>query len=213
MPSPPSSDTIRRALTEFQLTASDLQVEQIQQYIKLLLAWNDKINLTAIREPIDILYRHFCESMFPANKIMFQSGRLADIGSGGGFPGIPLKIMRPDLTVFLIESNAKKATFLAEVARELELANTRVLVSRYEELGEEVAPLDIVTSRAVGEFVTFLDWSGSERVGAKEVMLWIGGQDLEQVRGIDGWQWLDAIPVPQSLRRFVLVGFPADIAR
>jgi 16S rRNA (guanine527-N7)-methyltransferase len=206
IPSPSSSDTIRRALGEFQLTADDLQVSQIQQYMKLLLRWNDKINLTAIRDPIEILYRHFCECMYAATAVPFQIGRLADIGSGGGFPGIPLKILCPELEVFLVESNVKKATFLAEVVRDLQLTNTRVLVSRYEELGEEVAPLNIVCSRAVGEFAPFLDWARSEQVSAHQVVLWIGGRDLVQAQGIAGWEWREPIAIPQSLRRFLLVG-------
>src|SRR6059036_1715172 len=93
----PSVAVIRRALAEFQLPAYDDQVLQIQQYIKILLAWNEKINLTAIRDPLEILYRHFCESMFGARHLPVENCRLADVGSGGGFPGLPLKIIRPDL--------------------------------------------------------------------------------------------------------------------
>ncbi len=110
---PLSAETIQRALGEFNLTASDQQVIWIQQYITMLLKWNEKINLTAIREPLEILYRHFCESMYAAVAVPLKRGRLADVGSGGGFPGLPLKIIRPDLQVFLVESNVKKATFLA----------------------------------------------------------------------------------------------------
>src|SRR5262249_21828594 len=139
----------------------------IQQYVRLLLLWNDKINLTAIRDPIEILYRHFCESMFAVGAVPIRNGRLADIGSGGGFPGLPLKILAPELEVFLVESNAKKATFLAEVTREIGLTNTRVLVSRYEELAEELVPLDWVCSRALGEFATFLNWAASPQIAAR----------------------------------------------
>lgn len=210
VPSPPSSDTIRHALTEFQITVSDLQILQIQQYIKMLLAWNDKINLTAIREPLEILYRHFCESMYVTTVVSFQKGRLADIGSGGGFPGLALKILRPEMEVFLVESDVRKATFLAEVVRDLQLTDTRVLVSRYEELGEEVAPLDIVCSRALGEFDPFLAWARSERVGAKQAILWIGGRDLEAVQKIAGWNWREPIGIPHSLRRFLLIGTAAE---
>jgi len=128
------------------------------------------------------------------------------VGSGGGFPGLPLKIVRPELEVFLVESNIKKATFLAEVLRELGISGSRVLVSRYEELAEEVAPLDIVCARALGEYANFLNWAGSERVAAKQAVLWLGGNDLEEVVSIDGWRWRDPIPIPQSLRRFLLVG-------
>src|SRR5436305_12996755 len=108
---------IRRALEEFKLPAYDDQALQIQRYVKILLAWNDKVNLTAIRDPLEILYRHFCESMFAAVAVPLVAGRLADVGSGGGFPGLPLRIFRPELQVLLIESNIKKATFLAEVVR------------------------------------------------------------------------------------------------
>jgi len=206
VPAPPSAEAVRRALGEFQVTVDDAQVSQIQRYIKLLGTWNDKVNLTAIRDPLEILYRHFCESMYAAAAVPLEVGRLADVGSGGGFPGVPLKIVRPDLQVFLVESNVKKATFLAEVVRELELTNISVLVSRYQELGEELAPLDVVCSRAVGEFGPFLKWAGSERIAAEQVVLWIGGRDLEEVRGIPGWEWREPIAVPRSLQRFLLVG-------
>src|SRR2546430_10893682 len=116
-PAIPSMAVIRRALEDFQLPAYDDQVVQIQQYIKILLAWNDKINLTAIRDPLEILYRHFCECMFAGSSVPMERGRLADAGTGAGLPVLPLKILRPGLQVFLIESNLKKATFLAEVIR------------------------------------------------------------------------------------------------
>ena len=204
----PSAEAIRRASAEFQLTVNDQQVQQIQQYIELLLRWNDKMNLTAIRDPLEILYRHFCESMFGAIAIPVEKCRLADVGSGGGFPGLPLKIIRPETDVFLIESNVKKATFLTEVVRELGLTGVRVLVSRYEELSEEVAPLDIVCSRAVGEFGPFLDWASSPDLSVQKVALWIGAQDAESVRRLQTWEWQEPKQIPHSLRRSILVGSP-----
>jgi len=203
---PISEETVRRALGEFKIPVKSQEVVLIQQYIKTLLRWNEKLNLTAIRDPLEILYRHFCESMFAAGAIPVDKGRLADIGSGPGFPGIPLKIVRPELELCLVESNIKKGTFLAEVVRELQLTNTRVLISRYEELGEEIAPLDYVCSRAVGEFQPFLEWAGSERVQALQVILWIGGRDLEEVRKLKSWEWGEPILIPKSLQRYLLVG-------
>ncbi|PYT80453.1 MAG: 16S rRNA (guanine(527)-N(7))-methyltransferase RsmG [Acidobacteria bacterium] len=197
---------IRRALEEFQLPAYDDQVLQIQQYIKILAAWNDKVNLTAIRDPLDILYRHFGESMFAGISVPIERGRLADAGTGAGFPGLPLKIMRPGLQVFLIESSIKKATFLAEVIRELGLKEAQVLVRRYEELGEEIAPLDYVCSRALGEYSKFLEWAHCEALAAKEVVLWISANDLEEVQKIQTWEWREPIPVPNSMRRVLLMG-------
>jgi 16S rRNA (guanine527-N7)-methyltransferase len=209
---PPSAAAIQRAMGEFGLQLNQVQVAQIQQYTKILLAWNDKINLTAIRDPLEILYRHFCESMFGVAFLPVEKCRLADVGSGGGFPGLPLKIMRPELEIFLVESNVKKATFLAEVIRELGLTDARVLVSRFAELGEELAPLDFVCSRALGEFAKFLDWAGCPSVSAKNVLLWLGGRDLEEVRTIPGWTWAAPKPMPHSLQRFLLCGARADVA-
>ena len=205
-PAAPTPETIRRALGEFDLTVDNKQVQQIQKYIDILLAWNDKVNLTAIRDPLEILHRHFCESMFAAPAVPVENGRLADVGSGGGFPGLPLKIIRPNLQVFLIESNIKKATFLAEVIRELGLSEARVLVNRYEELTEDVAPLDFVCSRALGDFGPFLEWAASEPVLASQVILWVGARDVEEIQKIALWAWREPIPVPNSLRRLLLIG-------
>jgi len=206
LPTPPSSAVIRRALGEFRLPVYDEQVLQIQQYIKMLLTWNEKINLTAIRDPLEMLYRHFCESMYAAEAIPMENGRLADIGSGAGFPGLALKVVRPGLQVLLVESNIKKVAFLAEVIRELGLNGAQVVARRYEELGEEVAPLDYVCSRALGEFPGFLEWARSEQIAAKQVILWIGARDLPEIHNIRTWEWREPIAVPHSLRRLLLVG-------
>lgn len=193
-------------MSEFEIALDSTQIEQIQQYTAILLRWNAKTNLTAIQDPLEILYRHFCESMLGALVIPAEKCRLADVGSGGGFPGLPMKILRPELDLYLIESNIKKATFLTEVVRELGLTGIRVLVSRYEELSEEVAPLDVVCSRAVGEYVPFLEWAGSPGISVQKVALWIGAQDAEAVRRLGGWEWRDPHPIPQSRRRCILVG-------
>ena len=203
---PLSASAISKALGEFQLQPTPEQVGTVQRYMSALMAWNEKVNLTAIRDPLEILYRHFCESMYAAAALPLQAGRLADVGSGGGFPGLALKIIRPELQVILIESNFKKATFLAEVVRELGFGDVRVLVSRYEELGEEVAPLDFVCSRALGEFGKFLGWAGSAHVAANQAILWVGGRDMDEIKKIDDWVWREPISIPRSLQRFLLVG-------
>ena len=144
--------------------------------------------------------------MYAAEAIPLEKGRLADVGSGGGFPGLALKIIRPRLQVFLVESNIKKVTFLAEVIRELGLTGAHVLARRYEELGEEIVPLDYVCSRALGEFPGFLEWAKSEQIAAKQVVLWIGARDLPEIQKISTWDWQEPILVPNSLRRLLLVG-------
>lgn len=203
---PIGEDVIRRALKEFQVDVNEEQVQQIQRYMAILQHWNEKLNLTAIRDPLEILHRHFCESMYAVVAIPLRKCRLADIGTGAGFPGIPMKILQPEIELFLVESNIKKGTFLAEVVRDLGLTNARVLISRYEELGEDMAPLDYVCSRALGEFGTFLNWAAMPQVGAGGAILWIGGRDVEEVRKIEGWKWREPIVMPNSLQRYLLVG-------
>ncbi len=173
----------------------------------LLLTWNEKINLTAIRDPLEILYRHFCESMYAAVAVPVENGRLADVGSGAGFPGIPLKIMRPNLNMFLVESNMKKATFLAEVLRNIELPDTRVLVSRYEELGEEIMPRWISSVLERWETLNRF-WLGQPRNVLQLNKLSCGSAGAIWTRravertGNGG----NRFPCPQSLRRYLLVG-------
>jgi 16S rRNA (guanine527-N7)-methyltransferase len=121
-----------RPADDERLTTNDLQ--SISTYIDLLLRWNARINLTAIRDPEQIVTRHFGESLFLARHLFPRPSSvpsvvkdsdfdpaptLADIGSGAGFPGIPLKLWAPEISLTLIESNHKKATFLREVARAL----------------------------------------------------------------------------------------------
>src|ERR1700688_4508369 len=202
----PSESTIRKAMNEFQIAVNTNQITQIQEYIRSLLVWNEKVNLTAIRNPLEILYRHFCETMFAAKVVELDQCRLADIGTGAGFPGLALKILLPEAEVVLVESNIKKATFLAEVVRALGITGANVLVSRYEELGDEIAPVDFLMARALGEFEAFLKWAATERVDAKRVILWVGTADVEQVLKSPGWTWEPAVSVPQSLRRVLLIG-------
>jgi 16S rRNA (guanine527-N7)-methyltransferase len=202
----PSESTIRKALSEFRIDVNTDQVAQIQEYIRLLLVWNEKVNLTAIRDPLEILYRHFCESMFVTKVVELGQCRLADIGTGAGFPGLALKILLPEAQIVLVESNIKKATFLAEVVRALGITGAKVLVSRYEEVGDEIAPIDFLLARALGEFEVFLKWGASERVHARRVILWVGAADVEQTSKSPGWVWDQPVIVPHSLRRVLLVG-------
>ena len=128
--------------------------EQLAQYLELLLRWNAKTNLTAIREPEAIVTRHFGESLFAAG-VLFgpeppkPGTTLADFGSGAGFPGVPIKLAFPDLSVTLIESQNKKATFLKEVIRTLRLDGIEVYGGRAEQWDKTA---DVVTMRAAERF-------------------------------------------------------------
>ena len=122
-------------------------VAQLETFLALLLRWNARINLTAVREPAEIIRRHFAESIFAAKQIPQRAKTLLDHGSGAGFPGIPIAICRPEIAVTLAESQNKKAAFLREAVRTLGL-KAEVWPGRVEAM-EPGRVFDAVTLRAV----------------------------------------------------------------
>ena len=131
---------------EFNL--SNEQIRQFDLYRKLLLEWNEKFNLTAITDEEEIEEKHFIDSLLPTKFVILNKGKLLDIGSGAGFPGIPLAIYQPNLKVTLLESNGKKVSFLNEVVKQLDLKNVTVSNGRAEDLKVR-SSFDYVTARAV----------------------------------------------------------------
>lgn len=133
------------------VTLSDAQLNQFVLYHKELLSWNAKINLISKKSALDITGRHFLDSLSAARFIDRPDARLLDIGSGGGFPGIPLKIAMPELEVHLLESNRKKTSFLKHIIRQLNLAGTQVIHERVQKAAEDEKRheyFDYVVSRA-----------------------------------------------------------------
>jgi 16S rRNA (guanine527-N7)-methyltransferase len=117
-----TSDQIAALLAPYLLhPAPDPLYGQLSLYLDLLLKWNARTNLTAIRDPEEIVRRHFGESLFAARYLDPAATTLLDLGSGAGFPGLPIALLRPEITVTLAESQNKKATFLREVVRTLGL--------------------------------------------------------------------------------------------
>jgi 16S rRNA (guanine527-N7)-methyltransferase len=214
-------------------TLPAVQLRQISTYIDLLLRWNARINLTAVRDPDEIVTRHFGESLFLARHLFpdktsvarafspawssippsssksatpsthplpldaayrddgstgkaagFTPGevRVLDIGSGAGFPGLPLKIWAPEIALTLVESNHKKAAFLREVARTLTLTNVNVIIDRAQalvaRLGPEFPPADIVTLRAVERFGAILPIAARLVDSGGRLALLIGSSQL-----------------------------------
>ncbi len=138
---------LRDAFAEVGISPSEAQLAQFETHLDSLLRWNAKINLTAVRDPDEIMRRHFAESAYLTKVLPLGAGTLVDIGSGAGFPGIPVKILSPETHVVLVESVHKKAAFLKEVARSLGMAGLEVFAGRFEDLPETGA--EWVTSRAV----------------------------------------------------------------
>lgn len=188
------------------------QLEQLSLYLEFLVRWNARMNLTAVRKPEEIVGRHFGESLFlAAHAISDRMHSVVDVGSGAGFPGLPLKIFAPRLSVLLVESTYRKATFLREVVRALALQDIEVLPARAEELAEERSALaDLVTMRAVERFDrALLVAAALVRPLTGSLGLLVGSAQVRRAEKIlPNFIWSQPLPVPQSAGRVVLTGSP-----
>lgn len=136
------------------------QINNFYKYMNLLIEWNEKINLTAIIEPEEIILKHFIDSITILKEIK-DGSKLVDVGTGAGFPGIPLAIMNPTLKITLVDSLNKRLIFLQEVIKALNLENVEIVHSRAEEFGQNMKyreKFDVATSRAVANLSTLSEY-------------------------------------------------------
>jgi 16S rRNA (guanine527-N7)-methyltransferase len=212
---------------------AESQLEDISTYIDILLRWNARINLTAVRQPEEIVTRHFGESLFAARHLFPQaehpnapagqsiprppqpstafepsgeknSTRLVDVGSGAGFPGLPIKIRSPHTHVTLIESNHKKATFLREVSRALTLTDVDVFGGRAEDFQ---ASAGIVTLRAVERFDYVLPIAANLVAPPGRLALLVVRRQMESLAKLaPTFHWSEHVPIPLSEERILLIG-------
>ena len=184
----------------------ETRLRAISTYIDLLLKWNSRINLTAIREPNEIAQRHFGESLFAAKYLLEQKRpqTAIDLGSGAGFPGVPFAMLAPDVQVILIESQQKKATFLRELVRVLELKNVNVFSDRAESYP---GTADLVMLRAVEKFEKTLPLALRLTKEGGRVSLMIGSGQAESARKLGTEvSWNEPTQIPCSNSRELLVG-------
>jgi 16S rRNA (guanine527-N7)-methyltransferase len=159
----PTMENLQTLLDQFlgiELTPS--QINAFQSFENLLLSWNEKFNLTSITDPVEIHIKHFLDSL-TVLRVIHNSDvfSLIDIGTGAGFPGIPLKIMLPEMALTLVESSQKKAEFCKVVVKELQLTNTSVVAARAEDLGKDPAhreKYDWAVARAVAELSVLAEY-------------------------------------------------------
>jgi 16S rRNA (guanine527-N7)-methyltransferase len=154
-----TAQELREGVAALGLALDAEQVRKLGAYLALLAKWNGTYNLTAIREPARMVTHHVLDSLAVLPHLPQTTARLLDVGSGGGMPGIPLAIARPDWRVVLVDPNHKKAAFLTQAAIELALAHVTVHAARVEDLRGE-APFDVVISRAFADLATFAATSG-----------------------------------------------------
>ncbi len=149
-------DTLRRCAAEFEIELTDRQISLFNIFAEELKKWNRKINLTAIKHDREIVIKHFADSLTLLGSIN-KTGTLLDIGSGGGFPAIPLKIMLPHLSVVSVDAVEKKILFQRHAVRLLQLENFSALHARVEELEENLtSQFDYVVSRAFSDLPHFV---------------------------------------------------------
>jgi len=189
---------------------SPAQLQHISTYIDILQRWNARMNLTAIRDEEEIVTRHFGESLFAARHLfptvspVVNGFAIADLGSGAGFPGIPIKLWAPEISLTLIESNHKKATFLREVVRALTLTHVNIQNARAESLPPQ--SFDLVTLRAVERFETILSTAAGLVVPGGHLALLIGATQFPAASSLlPTLNWSDPIPIPDSRSRLLAI--------
>lgn len=175
-----ANSLLKKGASELGVSLSELQMERFMMYLDLLKRWSVKINLTSVKGDGEIVVKHFLDSISAAPHI---GGRrsLLDIGSGAGFPGIPIAITRPETETTLLDSSNKKIAFMREVIRKLGLDNARAVRGRAEEPTAEMADkkFDAVITRAVGSIADVLKLSAPYTVAGGAVILMRGARELE----------------------------------
>ncbi len=182
-------ENFKEQLANIKISLSDEQIGLFKKYLALLNEWNQKIDLTSLKTDEEIIEKHFYDSLLVAEKNPFQSQSLVDIGSGAGFPGIPLKIAFPELSITLLEPTKKRCLFLEKVIKELKLSNIEVVNARAEDLPEKyrekfdfaiaraVAPLNVLLELALpfvkvnGQFIAMKGPNGSEELAQSKQAL------------------------------------------
>jgi 16S rRNA (guanine527-N7)-methyltransferase len=195
-------------------------VEQLEEYLALILKWNGRINLTATRKPEEILRRHFAESVFAARQVPEEVKTLLDFGSGAGFPGIPIAICRPKIAVTLAESQQKKAAFLREAARTLGL-KADVWAGRVEEMADPVTPrqralgvpasrvFDAVTLRAVDRMTEACETAVERLVPEGWLAVFATRKTEPALDKLNGIRWETAVPIPGTEQEILKMGLRA----
>jgi 16S rRNA (guanine527-N7)-methyltransferase len=188
---------------------SPAQLQCISTYIDILIRWNARINLTAVRDPEAIVTRHFGESLFAARHLFpaafHVETTVADLGSGAGFPGLPIKLWAPHISLTLIESNHKKAAFLREITRALTLTDVNIQNARAETLTANC--FSVVTLRAVERFEAILPIAAALVAPAGRLALLIGASQQDRAQtSLPQFAWTDPVPIPISRARILLTG-------
>ena len=187
------AEILRSKLQGVAIVLTDQQVAQLEKHYQLMLRWNRSLNLTTITDLEAAVERHYCESLLLAAQLPLGPSGICDIGSGPGFPGLPIAVYRPDCSVTLLESHQRKAVFLKEAAREL--PNVSVIAKRAEKVEGK---FDLAVSRAV----SFEDLRTPLKFLAPAADLLTGGEAPDWAE----WDWAAPVVLPWGRNRFLRCG-------
>jgi 16S rRNA (guanine527-N7)-methyltransferase len=201
-----SAAEVASALVPFGLALENCHLEAISRYVHLLRKWNQSVSITSLDDPLEIVSRHFGESLFAASGVPIEHGRLADVGTGGGFPGLALKMVYQSLEVVLLEPNQKKCAFLNEVVQTLNLSGVTISMARHEDFPSGGESFNYVCSRALGGYSRLLRWAREVLTPAGKVILWLGTDESIRIGRTNGWIWDLPMRIPESRRRVILSG-------
>lgn len=209
-------DLVTKGAEHFGIYIDETTAEKFDLYYKSVVSYNEKVNLTAITDETEFCVKHFLDSIAAA-KFLSENAKLVDVGSGAGFPAVPLKLIRGDLSVTMIDALGKRVTFLNSVTEELGLKDIRAIHLRAEDAakGELRESFDVVTARAVselrtlaeyclplvkigGRFVSYKSANSDEEIKAAENAIKILGGTIEKID--DFW-----LPISGEKRRLVII--------
>lgn len=187
-------EQLKKGLDELGITVNEEVIEAFVTYISELKKWNRIHNLTALKSDEDIVIKHFLDSLLYLNAVPDGPLRMADIGSGAGFPGLPIKIVRPEIELTLVESSAKKTAFLRHIIRQLKISRVSVIGKRVEELLKEQESLyDIIVSRATYSISEFLKIICPLIRTDGSIILSKGPKLLEELKELENTQFKDSV--------------------
>lgn len=194
------AEVLRDGAAQVGVPLPEERIDACRRYASLMLATNEHTNLTRIVAPAEVAVKHFVDSLTVLLAVpdLAEGARIADVGTGAGFPGLALKIARPDLRVTLLDSLGKRLTFLGEVVAELGLKDVALVHARAEDAGRAPAhrdAYDLVTARAVAALPTLLEWCGPlVRVGGRFVAMKSAAADEELAAGANAARVLHLRP-------------------
>ena len=207
----PVAALFRKGLMELGLSVTDGQIDAFMTFLSELKRWNRAYNLTGLKKDEDIVIKHFLDSLLYLKAMPAGEMKVADIGSGAGFPGIPIAIIRPEIEMYLIEPTKKKSAFLRHVVRQLGLKKTEVMEKRIEEIKvtrELSSPMDIGISRALFDVKEFVK-KASHILKPGGTLILNKGPKVEaelKTLGDTRYELLDvSLPLSQIIRHLIVV--------